>query len=90
MTRGFEGYASIAREQRCLLYTSDAAGVVDVVAETVVDAAPAAAVVDVAPAAAAAAPAAAAPEGEEGLSKSAAKKKARAQKKSRRSKKSRK
>ena len=69
---------------------ADAAGVVDVVAETVVDAAPAAAVVDVAPAAAAAAPAAAAPEGEEGLSKSAAKKKARAQKKSRRSKKSRK
>ena len=63
---------------------ADAAGVVDVVAETVVDAAPAAAVVDVAPAAAAAAaPAAAAPEGEEGLSKSAAKKKARARRRSR-------
>jgi len=66
---------------------ADAAGVVDVVAEAVVDAAPAAAVVDVAPAAAAAEPAAAPAEGE---SKSAAKKKAKAQKKSRRSKKSRK
>ncbi len=66
---------------------ADAAGVVDVVAEAVVDAAPAAAVVDVAPAAAAAEPAAASMEGE---SKSAAKKKAKAQKKSRRSKKSRK
>ena len=66
---------------------ADAAGVVDVVAEAVVDAAPAAAVVDVAPAAAAAEPAPASMEGE---SKSAAKKKAKAQKKSRRSKKSRK
>jgi len=75
---------------------ADAAGVVDVVAEAVVEAAPAAAVVDVAPAAAVVdvAPAAAAAEPAaapaEGESKSAAKKKAKAQKKSRRSKKSRK
>ena len=67
---------------------ADAQGVVDVVAEAVVEEA-AAPVVDVAPAAAAAEPAAAAP-AEDGMSKSAAKKKARAQKKSRRSKKSRK